>query len=1125
MKKTTLLFVAFLLSAVSAFAQMTIKGKVLDDLGEPAIGATVMEVGTQNGTATDFDGNFTLKVSGNHKIKVSYVGFKDQELAPKATMNIRLQSDAQALDGIEVVSTGMMTQDKRLFTGSTTRVNADDAKLDGMADVSRSLEGRSSGVSVQNVSGTFGTAPKIRVRGATSIYGLDRPLWVVDGVILEDAVELAPEDLSSGDATTLIASAISGINADDIESFEILKDGSATSIYGARAMAGVIVVTTKKGKSGQGRLNYTGEFTYRMIPSYRDYNIVNSQEQMDIYNELEQKGWLEYASLKSAKNYGIYGRMYELINTYDATSGRFGIANTLQGRNAYLREAEFRNTDWFKELFNNNLMQNHALSFSAGTDRAKIYASLSVMNDPGWYKSSNVERYTANMNASYDITKKLTISIATNGSYRMQRAPGTSDANQNVLTGEASREFDINPFSFSLNNSRAQDPNDVYRRNYCSFNVKDELDLNYIQLKVTDVKFQGELNYKPIAGLELRGLAAIRYFSSGQEQIINDNSNQARAYRAGIDPEDATIRDANSGYLYTDPDDETALPETMMPVGGIYLIDNRKLLSTDFRATAQYKRGFGQEQQHIMNVFGGMESNSTDRQYTLFEGWGYQYENGGVPYTDYTLFKQYQETGAVYYLNSYSYYRNLAFFATGTYSYKGKYIANGTIRYEGSNKLGKSRKARWLPTWNVSGAWNAHEENWFRNTFRHAWTNATLKASYSLTATRGPASVTNSLPVFTSYQPYRPFASVSETGINLSQIENSELTYEKKYELNIGTALGFLDNRINFEFDYYRRDNFDLIGMTYTTGVGGAISKTANVAAMKSNGLEFTLSTLNIKQKNFKWSTDLIFSYATNEVTDLQSFARVYSLVYGAGTGRVEGYPLGALFSYQFAGLSEDGLPQFYTNAERTEKTITDINFQDLDYSYLKYEGPTDPPITGSLGNNFSYKGFKLNLFITYSFGNYIRLNKLTYVLAEDYSDIWSSPKEMKNRWQKPGDEKYTNIPVIATKRQYHDISHLNYAYSAYNFSDQRVAKGDFIRLKEVSLAYDFPAERLVSRKHKEEGKEGVVRSLGLKFSATNLWLIYSDKAMNGQDPEYYNTGGVASPIPRQFTFTVRLGL
>ncbi len=1122
MKRIYCLMVTLLL-VVCASAQTKVTGTVYEEAGVGAIGANVVAEGTTVGTVTDFDGFFELTVpAGVKNLVISYMGYKTVTVAVKPNISVTLESDTEQLE--EVVVTGMVKQDKRLFTGATTKLEADETMLSGVADVSRSLEGRAAGVSVQNVSGTFGTAPKIRVRGATSIFGASKPLWVVDGVVLEDAVEMDADDLSSGDAKTLIASAISGINSEDIESFQILKDGSATSIYGARAMAGVIVVTTKKGKSGQSRLNYTGEITYRMVPSYDDYNICNSQEQMGIYQELERKGWLEYSSLNSAKNYGIYGRMYALIDA--AEDGGVGMPNTIEAKNAYLRAAEFRNTDWFAELFNQTVMHNHSVSFSTGSERARVYASLSAMQDPGWYKASEVSRFTGNMNASYDLLpstskQKLTASIATMGSYRKQQAPGTISANTDPISGAVSREFDINPFSYAMNTSRVMDPKETYRRNYCDFNIFDELANNYIDIKVTDLKFQGDINWKPVRGLEIAALAAIRYQMSRQEHHIKDDSNQARAYRAGIFPEDNTIRENNS-FLYTDPDDPTALPETVLPKGGIYNLTEYSLLSTDFRATISYNADLGKNGDHIISLFGGGELNSTDRQYTFFRGWGYQYNNGGIPYVDYHLFKQSQEENSTYYSNEFTYYRNLAFFGMATYSYKGRYTINGTIRYEGTNKLGKSRQARWLPTWNVSGAWNAHEERWWAPTFGKAWTHASLKGSYSLTADRGPAWVTNSLAVFGSYSPFRPNTNASETGIQLQDLENSELTYEKKHELNIGVAFGFVDNRINVEFDWYRRNNFDLIGLVQTMGVGGTTTKWANDATMESTGCEFTISTTNIKTKDFKWTTDWIFSWGENKITKLDSRAQVYQLVAGSIMGRVEELPVGALFSIPFAGLTEEGLPTFYVDKDHTQiagpGSYDLVNFQEFydNVDYLKYEGTVDPTIMGSFGNTFSWKGLKLNVFFTYSFGNVLRLDPLCYVYSSQYSDLTASMKEMKNRWVVPGDEQRTTIPAIATVRQMGEINDLTNAYSAYNYSTERVAKGDFIRLKELSLSYDLPKKLFEGQK--------AVSSFSVKLSATNLWLAYADKKLNGRDPEYYNSGGVSSPVPRQFTLTVKLG-
>lgn len=336
-KKLVLLALSFIMT-LGAFADIVVTGTVTfkDEPDEPAIGATVMIKGNpKSAVATDIDGNFKITVPNNKTvIQITYVGCQDAEFkASSEPMHIELASSAQQLG--EIVVTGMGTVDRRLFTGSATKIDAEKNRLDGVADISRSLEGRAAGVSVQNVSGTFGTAPKIRVRGATSIYGSNKPLWVVDGVILEDNVELDSDDLSSGNAETLIASAIAGLNADDIESFQILKDGSATSIYGARAMAGVIVVTTKQGRSGHTSINYTGEFTYRMKPSYRNFNIANSQEQMGINKEMEEKGWLSFASLANSSNSGVYGTMYKLINTYDPNTGKFGLANTESAKKCF----------------------------------------------------------------------------------------------------------------------------------------------------------------------------------------------------------------------------------------------------------------------------------------------------------------------------------------------------------------------------------------------------------------------------------------------------------------------------------------------------------------------------------------------------------------------------------------------------------------------------------------------------------------------------------------------------------------------------------------------------------------------------------------------------------------------
>ena len=1118
MKQRLIVFLTALLCSVAlASAQTTVNGSVVDANGDPVVGAAVYVEGFQSvGTLTDLDGLFTLKnvpEKGKYVI-ASCMGYKDQRQALSTTLKFVLEDDSTVLDA--AVATGMQTIDRRLNTGSATKVDAESAKLAGIADISRSLEGQVAGVSVQNVSGTFGTAPKIRVRGATSIYGSSKPLWVVDGVIMEDVVDVSADDLSSGDASTLISSAIAGLNSDDIESFDILKDGSATSIYGARAMAGVIVVTTKKGKAGQSHISYTGEYTLRLKPMYTTFNIMNSQDQMSIYQELQQKGYLNYAETANSMNSGIYGKMYQLITQYDATSGKFGLQNTPEARAAYLRAAEYRNTDWFNLLFTNNIQHNHSVSTSGGTDRSNYYASLSLMDDPGWTLQSSVQRYTANLNTTYKIFQNLSVNMIANASFRKQRAPGTLSSEIDPVYGEVKRDFDINPYSYALNTSRALDPVEFYTRNYAPFNILHELDNNYIDLNVQDIRVQGEIKYKVIPELELSAIAAAKYTQTSQEHNILDNSNQAQAYRAmGT----STIRSRNP-FLYTDPDNPYALPISVLPNGGIYERSDNNMLSYDFRATANFSKTFADK--HIVNLFAGTEWADITRHNTWFRGWGLQYTMGEIPNYAYQVFKQGSEENSNYFTYGWLYDRSEAYFANGTYSYKGKYVLNGTYRYEGTNKLGKSRSARWLPTWNISGAWNVSDEGFWRP-MQDVISHLTLKASYSLTADRGPSNVTNSMVVISSKTPWRPFANIREVALDIDQLANTHLTYEKKNELNLGLEAGFFNNRINFTFDWYTRNNFDLIGPINTPGVGGEVVKMGNVAEMKSDGFEISLTTQNIKTRDFNWTTNIIYSHSHNIVTKLQNTSRVIDLITGSGFAK-EGYPVRGIFSVPFKGLNEEGLPTFVdqesvwhedTQTLDEHVSVSDIYFQTSDpdkMHFLAYSGNADPTDVGSLGNVFTWKGLRLNVFITYSFGNVIRLDP---VFDSSYNDLDSMPKEFNNRWTVPGDEKITDVPVIASSIQNRTNTELAYAYNAYNYSTARIARGDFIRMKEISLGYDFP-KKVTDALH--------VGTLSLKIQATNLFLLYADKKLNGQDPEFFNTGGVAVPVPKQFTLTFKFG-
>ncbi|GHT61996.1 SusC/RagA family TonB-linked outer membrane protein [Bacteroidia bacterium] len=1114
--KQTIAFIFIFIGCLSfgkAYSQ-EIKGRVVDDQGEPLIGASIRVVDGKEkigklslGTITNTNGEYVLQIPNvNFSLEFTYLGYIAQVIPlsnTNALAQVVLKENTTELS--EVVITGMTKIDKRLFTGASDRLIADDVRISGISEIGRSLEGRAAGVSVQNISGVFGSGPRITVRGATSIKGDSKPLWVVDGIIISDVAEVSSVDLASGDAETLISSVIAGLNASDIESFTVLKDGSATSIYGAQAMAGVFVVTTKKGKSGQSSISYSTELTSRAIPTYKEYNIMNSQDQMDIYRELEQKGWLNYTNRYRAMSAGIYGKMYQMMNTYDPESGRFLLDNTDIAKNAYLREAEMRNTDWFDELFSTAIDQVHSLSISGGNDKTNYYGSLSAKLDPGWAMQSKVRRYTANMNLMHNIYKNLSLNIITRGFSVYQTAPGTSTQEVNSVFSEVSRQYELNPFTYALRTSRAMDPDEYYTRDYAPFNLKNELQKNYMERNELNLLLQTELKWTPVRGLDLKAVGSVTSDQQSMEHHIKDDSNQAESFRAMYDQ----FVMNNNTKLYTDPDANGYVdPISLLPVGGIYDRNDYRLMKYYFRGSFDYNEQFGSD--HLISLYGGLDINEENRDQTWFRGWGRQYSMGDEPFFVYENFKRWQQENTKYYEIKTTHKRDVAFFATGSYSYLGKYIVNGTWRYEGSNRMGKARSARWMPTWNAAFAWNMHEESFLKQ-FRPTLSNAKIRLNYSLTATPPPTYLTNSRLVIGSNTPWRYHTSMQESALYIRNLENSELTYEKKHEFNVGLDVGLFSNRINLVTDYWNRQMFDLIGNITVMGIGGEVDKEGNVAEMKSSGLEFTLTTKNIISKDFSWTTNATFSRLRTEINKLDNNARILDFITGEGYS-AEGYDRRALFSIPFVGLTENGFPTFVTNDAGA--TGMYVYFQDRSNThFLKYEGPSEPTLTGGLGNIFRYRNFRLNVFLTYSFGNVIRLPQ---VFSSSYNDLSSMPKEFINRWIMPGDENYTNIPAIVTARQNGKINNLRYAYNAYNYSDIRVAKGDYIRLKELSLTYDFSPKMIAPIG---------LKNLSIKLQGTNPILLYADSKLNGADPEFIQAGGVSHPVPRQYTFTLQLGL
>jgi TonB-linked SusC/RagA family outer membrane protein len=1097
----------FLSNSISAFsetmsiADIEVKGVVKSATGEKLIGSTIRVKGTQKGTVTNENGEFLLQgVPDGATLVVTMIGFLPKEVKAAKSISIELAEDAVGLQ--DVVVTGFQQIDKNKFTGSAVTLKTDDVKIDGLPDVSRMLEGRAAGVSVQNVSGTFGAAPKVRIRGATSLNGDNKPLWVIDGVVQEDIVNISNDQLSSGDPTTLLGSAVAGLNPNDIETFDILKDAAAAALYGARAMNGVIVITTKKGKSGKPVITYSGNFSTQLTPSYRNFNIMNSAQQMSVLGELERKGYLT-SGILSKPDYGVYGKYYNSLTGDD--QGNFPIANTPEAKRDYLLRYARTNTDWFDVLFKQNFIQEHSVSVSFGTDKSTSYVSTSYLDDNGWTIADKVKRYTLNFKNNYQLSDKISIGLLTLASVRRQDAPGSLSRRSNPVEGKFDRDFDINPFSYALNTSRtlsAYDENgdlEFFRRNFAPFNIVSELANNRIKLNLADIKLQGDLSYKITDHITYDFIGALRYIQTGREHIITENSNMANAYRAA---DNSTIALANK-YLYTDPDVPNAYPVVVLPSGGFYNRNEDQMLFYNIRNNFRFNQTF--RERHAVNLLVGQEIKYTNRQNSNNTGYGYQYEQGGTPFVDYRILKQTIEANFPYYGMRQDYERFAAFYGSAGYTLDDKYNFTGYIRYDGSNGFGKSAIARWLPTYTVAGSWNFDREEFIK---RFKWLSmGRLRASYGLSADTGPA--TNSAVLFQSIITKRPYLDEKESAIQLTSLENTELTWEKLYSGNVGLDLGFLANRINLSVDGYIRNSFDLIDEIKTSGIGGQIFKVANYADMQSYGVDFSLDGVLFKNKDWDFRSRITVGYARTQITNVDNNPGIFDLVKAEGAN-VKGRPVRSLFSIKYNSLNpETGVPIFLNE---NGEVSSDVYLQDQNVSYLQYEGPVDPPITGGFNNTLTYKDLSLNVFLTYQAGNKIRLNPL---YKSTFSDLDAMPLEFLDRWVMSGDQALTNVPAISDQLELQYLAG-TYPYNIYNYSTERVAKGDFIRLKSVSLAYKVPL--VIASKYGFKGAS-------IQLSSINPWLIYADKKLKGQDPEFFNSGGVAQPIQKQFTVALKLTL
>ena len=912
-------------------------------------------------------------------------------------------------------------------------------------------------------------------RGATSITGKAKPLWVLNGVVLgSDYGSL--EAFSGADPKQVAAGIVPGLSIDNIASVRILTTSSETSSYGPRGIAGVVEITTKSGAAGVSSLSYRGEFIYRPIPSYDNLNVMNSQQHVALIQDLLDGGMYPIHTLETNKDQGLVGRMYQLFNELDA-SGKPRLTNDEASRLAYFRAAERANTNWFKELYRNTIVHNHTLSFNGGTDKTNLFASLTARVDPGWTIGSRSNTYSGNMSADYKLLPTLKIGLNLIGEYTTSEDPSTSAV------------------KYANTTSRALHPTENYTKDYVSYNIFDELRESRRTKTLGYLGIQGTATWDILKQLRANFVTDIKYTNTVTFLDNTEHSVLARSMRA---MQTTNVRNNNKN-LRTDPNDPYALPYSVLPEGGIRESRVVQNYINSFKLDLDYHQTFGK---HNVVAAAGVELNQGSVESNWNINYGVLYDLGFHSYYLPDAIQLLYEQGKDYYTIRNRINNNLGILTRASYSFANRYSIDALLRFDASNRFGPSRYVRWLPTWNVELTWGVDQESFFR----HLRPLSSLRLKTYVGMVADNPSVTNSLEEIYPAIPWRPNS--KEIGLAYKNLANHDLTYEKTLTYGARLGFGLFKGRISAEVDAYRRRSYDLVGPIYTQSLGGVAQKNGNVAELQSSGLQFTLSTVNLKVKNFSWTTGFSYLHKTNKITSLLSNPTVRTMISGSGFS-YEGYPLSSVFSIPFLGLTNEGMPRFYN--ERGQETLGDFNFSSSNINFLKYSGTLDPTDVGTLTNTFRYKNFSLSANINYEFGAVTRLRSISN--TDDYSAF---PRELTQRWKKPGDEKHTDIPRLPTSYAFdqYGADNLINAYYAYGASTARIVSTDFIRLKEISMEYTVSKTLL---------RRTPLKNLAVKLQAQNLMLLYSDARLRGDDPEYMYSSSVTAP--KKLILTLRVGL
>lgn len=1087
MKKSLLLTLLLIVHVCAAWAaDKVITGNVIaDDDKQPLIGVSVyvsaddLKKAGSNlmslGVVTDIDGNFSISVpSGIKKLQCSYIGYTTLqiELKPGQThYNVSLQPSSTMLN--DVVVTGYQTVERRKLTAAVSKIDISEERIGTVKSVDQALSGQIAGLSAVATSGAPGSPVKIRIRGTSSLNGTQDPLWVLDGIPLEGTDIPSLESLKNIDDVQ--QSSIAGLNPADIADITVLKDAAATAIYGARAANGVIVITTKNGKAGKTKINFSTRLTWSPQQNIDRLNLLNASEKVDLELQLMKSNYAMNADK---------GEVYRILNRYNAIdtfkkNGWDALSKDAQNEINALR---LINTDWNDILLQDAFSQEYNLSLSGGNEKATYYTSLGYSKEQGNIPNVASDRLNLVMKANYKVNHILKFGASVFVNRRNNDSYLATDGFTNPMFYARIANPYLTPYDKDGNyvyDSDIQSGNSDLLFNTFEErqNTSNETTINSLS-SIFDVELRFDDRFK------ITSQVGLQLDKTSREQIADQESFAMRLEHQNRRNNGVSFLPKKGGFdkNYENSDSQVTW-KTMGTYRDTYadIHELEIMVGSELRrtwATTLYSVGYGYDRRTMTN------------QPVVFPS-----ESQAFPLHSKTNVE-----------NAY-----VSAFSTMSYSLLNRYTLGGSIRFDGSDLFGVDKKYRYLPLYSVSALWRISEEPFTENA---KWMdNLVIRASYGL---QGNIDKNTSPYLLGKYQsnanPILP--GNTEDMIVVNSAPNDKLRWEKTHSVNVGMDFAVLNQAINLSVDYYYRKGVDLIGMQMLPLETGFTSTNINWASMTNKGIEIALSTRNIHTKSFMWTTTFNFAYNQNKV--LKEAIRE-----DATYPSREGYPAGAIFAFPYAGIDENGQMTFYNKETGKVESMKeffkiqefgfgayDLSNEELRNKY-EYIGTADSPYTGGFNNTFTYKAWELGINCIFNAGGYVRVQPSYSLTSFDRGQ--NTNRDILNRWT-PENPNGTMPALVDSNTDMDAYFFLDGAVNPYAYSSLWVKKQNYMRIQSIRLGYELPFD--------------LIKKLGISQATVALegrnLFVFGSSYDNYLDPETMGNP-YAQPIPKSFTFSLNL--